>query len=168
METMPCSSNHNLIEIPKLADYSLGMPGNSLPLLGDAHFQMGHYQYSLRMELRGQNLKEVICLQQLNWLALLTALLFWNKLMKPDWRNIQGNCYSSRGGCQSGVLGFLPHLASQKAKPEGRLGAGCVAAGRDGVAGPWFSRNAHASVGNHRAWCGASAGQGAVKTMSLR
>ena len=42
METRPHFLNHNLIEIPKLPDYSIGMPGNFLPPLGDADFQMGH------------------------------------------------------------------------------------------------------------------------------
>lgn len=62
METRPHFSNHNLIEIPKLPDHLIGMPGNSLSLLGGADFQMGHCWYSLRMGLRGQYPKEVVFL----------------------------------------------------------------------------------------------------------
>lgn len=40
METRPHFSNQNLLEIPKLSDYS--MAGSFLPALGDADFQMGH------------------------------------------------------------------------------------------------------------------------------
>jgi len=54
--------------------------------------------------------------------------------MKLGWRNIQGSIYGSGGGYWSGVLGFLTLLVSQKAKPEGRHGAGWVAA-RPGLAG---------------------------------
>lgn len=51
METRPHLSNHDLVEVPKLPGYSMGMSGKSFPLLGDTDFERDHFQYSSRMGL---------------------------------------------------------------------------------------------------------------------
>lgn len=124
METRPHFSNQNLIEITKIIWLFNGRQLSSC--VRWCRFSDGPL---LLLGSWGQYPKEVIFLdaQKLNWLWLFTALLFWNKWMKLGWRNIQGNYYSSRGGCRSGVPEFLTLLVSWKAKPEAWPGAGCGA-----------------------------------------
>lgn len=59
METRPRLSNHNLLEILKLPDCSMGVSGNSFPLLGDKDFQGDHFQYSPMIGLNGQCLNHL-------------------------------------------------------------------------------------------------------------
>lgn len=126
METRPPLSNHNLVEILKLPGYSVGVSGNSFPLLGSADFQRDHFQYSPMMGLNGQYLNHLprypavkltvamhrsACLKQVNETGLEepTGPLLRFQRRLSEW------CVC------------LP-----KSRARGWLGAGWVAAGRDG------------------------------------